>query len=528
MATKSGGIVYLVGAGPGDPGLLTVRGRDLLADCDAVVFDALANPTLLPAPGADGRPERHDVGKRGGSAASARQEEINALLVTLGRSGKRVVRLKGGDPFVFGRGSEEAEALRAAGVEFEIVPGVTAGIAAPAYAGIPVTHRGVATSVTFVTGHEDPAQPEGRTDWGALARSGGTIVLYMGVKTLPRIADALAAGGMPLDTPAAAVQWGTHPDQRTVVATLGTLAGRAAAAGVGAPVITVIGPVVALRERIAWLERRPLFGARIVVTRAAAIPGGARSGGMADRLRALGAEVIEAPATRIEALDGAPLAAAAVRLTEYQWVAFTSQVAVDLFWTALREARLDARALAGVKLCAVGPATADALLGRGLACDVVPKRFVAEGLLDALGGRDDVRGARVLYIAAADARDVLPTGLETLGAVVDTVAAYRSVPDPDGARAAADALARGEVDYVAYASGGAVKAFADAVGAVATRAPAACIGPITAAAARAAGMTVAVESPTSTTAALADAIVADWARRRDGDARAATEAGDDR
>ncbi|HET9002935.1 MAG TPA: uroporphyrinogen-III C-methyltransferase, partial [Gemmatimonadaceae bacterium] len=285
MDTKSRGIVYLVGAGPGDPGLLTVRGRELLADCDAVVFDALANPALLPAPDAEGRPERHDVGKRGGSAASARQDEINALLVALGRSGKRVVRLKGGDPLVFGRGSEEAEALRAAGVAFEIVPGVTAGIAAPAYAGIPVTHRGVATSVTFVTGHEDPAQPEGRTDWAALARAGGTIVLYMGVKTLPRIAAALAAGGMSLDTPAAAVQWGTHARQRTLVATLGTLAERAAAAGIGAPVITVIGPVVALRERIAWLEERPLFGARIVVTRAAAIPGGGRSGGMTERLR---------------------------------------------------------------------------------------------------------------------------------------------------------------------------------------------------------------------------------------------------
>ncbi|MFL5561361.1 MAG: uroporphyrinogen-III C-methyltransferase [Gemmatimonadaceae bacterium] len=515
MANNSSGIVYLVGAGPGDPGLLTVRGRQLLDDCDAVVFDALANPALLPAPDSRGRPERHDVGKRGGSAASARQDEINALLVALGRSGQRVVRLKGGDPFVFGRGSEEAEALRDAGVAFEIVPGVTAGIAAPAYAGIPVTHRGVATSVTFVTGHEDPSQPEGRTDWAALARSGGTIVLYMGVKTLPRIADALAAGGMSLDTPAAAVQWGTHPGQRTVIATLGTLAARAAAAGIGAPVITVIGPVVALRERIAWLEQRPLFGARVVVTRAAAIPAGARTGGMAERLRALGAAVIEAPATRIEALDQAPLRAAVARLHDYEWLAFTSQVAVELFWTALRDYGLDARALAGRKLCAVGPATADAMLARGLACDVVPERFVAEGLLDALGTRGDVRNARFLYVAAVDARDVLTTGLARLGALVDSVAAYRSVPDADGARAAAGALERDEVDYVAYASGGAVKAFVDAVGAVAAKALAACIGPITAAAAREAGLTVAVESATSTTAALAEAIVADWAQRRE-------------
>ena len=528
MATNSRGIVYLVGAGPGDPGLLTVRGRELLAGCDAVVFDALANPALLPAPDASGRPERHDVGKRGGSAASARQEEINTLLVTLGREGKRVVRLKGGDPLVFGRGSEEAEALRAAGVDFEIVPGVTAGIAAPAYAGIPVTHRGVATAVTFVTGHEDPAQGEGRTDWAALARAGGTIVLYMGVKTLPRIAAALAAGGMSLDTPAAAVQWGTHARQRTLVATLGTLAERAAAAGIGAPVITVIGPVVALRQGIAWLERRPLFGARIVVTRAAAIPGGARAGGMAERLRALGAEVIEAPSTRIEPLDQAPLRAAVARLQSHDWIAFTSQVAVELFWSALRDAGLDARALAGRKLCAVGPATADALLARGLAPDVVPQRFVAEGLLEALGSRDDVKGAEFLYIAAADARDALPAGLGGLGAVVDTVRAYRSIPDAEGARAAADALEREEVDYVAYASGGAVKAFVDAVGAAAAKGSAACIGPITAAAARDAGLTVAVESATSTTSALADAIVGDWAKRRGTAGDRDEEASDDR
>ena len=507
------GIVYLVGAGPGDPGLLTVRGRELLADCDAVVFDALANPALLPAPDASGRPSLHDVGKRGGSAASARQEEISALLVALGREGKRVVRLKGGDPFVFGRGSEEAEALRDAGVPFEVVPGVTAGIAAPAYAGIPVTHRGVATSVTFVTGHEDPAQGEGRTDWGALARAGGTIVLYMGVKSLPRIAAALAAGGLSLDTPAAAVQWGTHPHQRTVVATLGTLAERAAAEGISAPVITVIGPVVELRERIAWLERRPLFGARIVVTRAASGPGAAGRISLAERLRALGASVLDAPATRLEALRVASLGNAMAALDRYDWIAYTSQVAVELTWEALRAAGLDARALAGRKLCAVGPATAEALLARGLVPDVVPERFVAEGLLEALGKRDDVRGARFLYVAAEGAREALPDGLAALGARVETIRVYRSAPDVEGARRAADALRAGEVDWVAYASAGAVKAFVDAVGDAARMAPAACIGPITADAARAAGLTVNVESATSTTAALADALAAAWRSR---------------
>src|SRR4051812_7094461 len=267
----SHGMVYLVGAGPGDPGLLTVRGRELLARCDAIATDALANPAIVAAARlANPTVEVHEVGKRGGYGDSASQESINELLVRLAREGKRVVRLKGGDPLVFGRGSEEALVLAAAGVAFELVPGVTAGVAAAAYAGIPVTHRGVATSVTFVTGHEDPAKTDSQTDWAALARSGGTIVLYMGVKTLPRIAEALIVGGMPADTPAAAVQWGTHARQRTITATVSTLAEAIEAAGLGAPVITVIGNVVALRDEIAWFDRLPLFGRRIVVTRASA------------------------------------------------------------------------------------------------------------------------------------------------------------------------------------------------------------------------------------------------------------------
>src|SRR4051812_6981262 len=237
------GVVYLVGAGPGDPGLLTLRGGELLVTCDAIVYDALANPALLALASVRERAtpvELHDVGKRGGASESAKQDEINALLVQLGREGKRVVRLKGGDPLVFGRGSEEAQALAKAGVAFEIVPGVTAGIAAPAYAGIPVTHRGVATSVTFVTGHEDPTKEATTVDWGALAKSGGTIVLYMGVKTLPNIVAALVAGGLSADTPAAAIQWGTPPRQRTVTATVTTLADAIAREGLSAPVITVI------------------------------------------------------------------------------------------------------------------------------------------------------------------------------------------------------------------------------------------------------------------------------------------------
>ncbi len=498
------GTVYLVGAGPGDPGLLTLRGGELLALCDAVVYDALANPALLAMATMPERKkppaEMYDVGKRGGISESARQEEINALLIRLAGEGKRVVRLKGGDPFVFGRGSEEAEALAAAGVGFEVVPGVTAGIAAPAYAGIPVTHRGLSTSVTFVTGHEDPSKDRDTVDWSALARAGGTIVLYMGVRTLPRIANALIDGGRSPDTPAAAVQWGTHPHQKTVTATLSTLAAAIERDGLTAPVITVIGDVVSLRSEISWFETKPLFGRRIVVTRARE-----QAPMLSEKLITLGAEVLEMPATKIEPADPEPIHRAIATLPRYAWVIFTSQNAVRIFWNALRESKLDVRALAGKMIAAVGPMTSLALMERGLAPDVIPDRFVAEGLLEAIGQRD-VRGKRVLYAAATGARATLEAGLESLGAKVDRVALYSSVPDGAGAAALRERLLAGEADAVTYTSASSVNAFVDAVGAdAAARAPAVSIGPVTTAAAKARGLEVAAEASMSTIAGLADA-----------------------
>ncbi|MEO7458005.1 MAG: uroporphyrinogen-III C-methyltransferase [Gemmatimonadaceae bacterium] len=498
----AGGIVYLVGAGPGDPGLLTVRGFDLLRSCDAIATDALANPAIVAAARvANPRAEVHDVGKRGGSGESASQDDINALLVRLGREGKRVVRLKGGDPLVFGRGSEEAQALAAAGVAFELVPGVTAGVGAPAYAGIPVTHRGVATSVTFVTGHEDPAKAETQTDWAALARAGGTIVLYMGVKTLPRIAQALIDGGRAPTTPAAAIQWGTHARQRTVTATLSSLAEVVAREGLSAPVITVIGDVVSLREEIAWFERRPLFGKRVVVTRASA-----QATGLRDALAELGAQVLELPALRVEPLDDAPLSAALAGIGTYDWVVLTSQNAVRIMWDALRAGGRDARALAGVRVACVGRATSDALLARGIAADLVPERFVAEGVLAAMAERDDVRGARVLYLAASDARAALPDGLRALGCTVDVVPVYRSVMEQAGADELRAAVERGAVDVVTFASASAVRGFVEAVGPeLARRVPGISIGPLTSEALRAAGITVGLEAGEASVAALAAA-----------------------
>jgi uroporphyrinogen III methyltransferase/synthase len=514
MADERGGsergIVYLVGAGPGDPGLLTVRGRELLATCDIIATDALANPAIVGAArAANPRVAVFEVGKRGGSPDSASQDAINALLVKLGREGKRVVRLKGGDPLVFGRGSEEAQALAAAGVTFEIVPGVTAGVAAPAYAGIPVTHRGVATSVTFVTGHEDSGKPETQTDWASLARAGGTIVLYMGVKTLPRIAAALVAGGMSPDTPAAAVQWGTYARQRSVVATVTTLADAIEREGLDAPVITIIGAVVDLRAEIAWFDRLPLFGRRIVVTRASA-----QVSGLRDALAALGADVLELPALRVEPLDSAPLREALERPDIYRWIVLTSQNAVSLTWDALRAAGQDARSLAGVRVACVGKSTSDALLGRGLAADVVPSRFVAEAVLEMLAKREDVRGTRVLYVAAEGARDVLPEGLRALGCTVDVVRAYRTVSDGRGAEALRGALESGAVDAVTFASASAVRGFVDAVGEqLSRRAPAVSIGPVTSEAVRAAGISLAAESVEATIPALVSTLVASLTSR---------------
>jgi uroporphyrinogen III methyltransferase / synthase len=502
---RSAGVVHLVGAGPGDPGLLTVRGRELLDECDVVVYDALANPALLSSPRARGV-ALIDVGKRGGSTESAKQAFINDTLISLGRAGKRVVRLKGGDPFVFGRGSEEAQALAAAGLAFEVVPGVTAGIAAPAYAGIPVTHRGVATSVTFVTGHEDPSKPETQVDWDAMAKvaTTGTIVLYMGVKTLPSIVRALTKAWLPADTPAAAIQWGTHTKQRTVVATIGTLADRAKEAGLTAPVISIIGQSVALREEISWFESRPLFGKRIVVTRATAMPGT-----LSSLLRARGADVIEAPSTEIESLDQAPIDAAVAELSSYGWLVFTSATGVRYFRDAMDRAGLDARALAYTEIAVIGPSTAKAVRELGVKPDLVPQRFVAESLLEAMV-EEEMDGARVLIAAAEDSREVLPNGLRERGATVDLVPMYRSRlvtegPDVDMLRSAIDA---GEVDTVTFTSASTVHGFIAQVGRErAAKLKAVSIGPVTSDAAKAADISIAAEAGQATIESLVESVV---------------------
>ncbi len=497
------GIVYLVGAGPGDPGLITVRGKKLIERADAIVYDALANRELLPALAREtGHPELFNVGKRGGDSRSVSQDEINQLLVQLARDGKKVVRLKGGDPFVFGRGSEEAQALNDASVPFEVVPGVTAGIAAAAYAGIPVTHRGLATSVTFVTGHEDPDKATTQTNWNALAKSGGTIVLYMGVKTLPAISKALIDGGMAPEVPAAAVQWGSLPKQRTVVGTLENLAEKAASAGISAPVITVIGWPVILRDEISWFENRPLFGKRVVVTRATQ-----QASMISEKLSDLGADVLEMPATQIARLDLSPLREEIARIGDYQWLIFTSQNAVRIFFEQLLGAGRDSRALAGVLVAAVGPATAGALLEHGITVDIIPERFVAEGLIEKFNERDDVTGSRVLYVTAEGSRETLPEGLAELGAELNVIHAYRSIRDGTGAARLQKQLETGTVNAVTFTSASAVRAYVDLVGEeLAQRVPAASIGPMTTEAISAAGIELLIEAEEATTDGLVAAI----------------------
>ena len=456
---------------------MTRRSLELIARADAILYDRLIAPGALD--GAREGCELRYVGKRPGDAAMG-QEEINSLLVELGRAGKRVVRLKGGDPFVFGRGGEEAEALRSAQVPYEVVPGVTAGVAAPAYAGIPVTHRDSASGVAFVTGHEDPEKPESSLDWDALAAFPGTLVFYMGVKNLPLIARRLRAAGRPDDEPVAVVERGTLPGQRTISATLATVEEEVARADVRPPSITVVGAAAALHESLAWVERRPLHGLVVAVTRARA-----QASSLAAMLSELGAEVVEAPAIRTE-----PRVVELGSLSDYALVCLTSPNGADLLFDALAARGEDARALAGTVVAAIGPGTARAIGARGLRADVVPERSVAEALVEALVDVP-ITGRKVLVARAAEARDILPDALRDRGADVHVVALYDTVAEPlsDEVR---EAL--GRATHVTFTSASTVRWFTEAYGGVPAGARIVSIGPVTSAAAREVGLQVHVEA----------------------------------
>ncbi len=502
------GRVYLIGAGPGDPGLITVKGREALERADVVVYDRLSHPSLLDC--APPSAERVFAGKARGRQELT-QDGINDLLVERARAGLRVARLKGGDPFVFGRGGEEALALARNGIPFEVVPGVSSAIAAPAYAGIPVTHRGIAAGFTVVSGSEDPSKPEASVRWDELARSlaaqGGTLMTLMGWASMEKIMEALQQAGLPADTPVALVQWGTWSRQRTVTGTLETVAARGRAAGLSAPVVAVIGEVVALRDELAWFDNRPLFGKRVLVTRSRT-----QASRMCGLLEDAGAEAVELPAIAIAPPeDFAPLDRALQRLSSFGWVIFASANAVDAVFERLDAQGRDARAFGSAVVGAIGPATAAALQRRGIRPDFTPSRSVSSAALEELAARE-WSGVSVLLPAADIGRDELAEGLSRFGAGVERVTAYRTITPPGAARQAQDALASG-IDIVTFTSSSTVRNLLalleqDGCGREAlSNCLVACIGPVTAGTARDMGLRVDIEAGEHTVDGLAAALV---------------------
>lgn len=497
--------VSLVGAGPGDPGLLTLRGRELLREADVVVYDALINPDILKYAKKDA--QLIYVGKVAGKHALP-QEEINSLLAECARKKGKVVRLKGGDPYIFGRGGEEAEYLARQGIPFEEVPGISSAIAAPAYAGIPLSHRDFCSAITIVTGHENPAKNDSAIDWQALARSGATLVFVMGMKNLPAIAARLMEAGMPPDMPAAVIYRGTTPMQRSLFAPLAELPAAAIAENFTNPSVIVVGKVTSLHESLDWLKNKSLLGRRIMVTRARE-----QASDLADMLAQRGAEVLEFPSLAIQALsDYSAVDEAIAQLDSYAWLIFTSVNGVRFFWERLEKAGRDSRALSGVKVAAIGPATGGALEKRGIKPNLLPSSYVAEKVAEAIlqeeGG--DMAGLRVLLPRAAEARMVLPETLEQAGAQVDIVPVYEARPVKANAEHILAQLSSGELDCISFASSSTVRNFLSIVPAEflqGKKAPVlASIGPITSATLRENGLEVSIEAEQYTIPALVQAI----------------------
>ncbi|MEW6574170.1 MAG: uroporphyrinogen-III C-methyltransferase [Bacillota bacterium] len=503
------GKVYLIGAGPGDPGLITVKGMKCLAAADVVVYDRLVNPRILGYASPDAEvifagksPERHAL----------KQGEINVLLVERARAGKVVARLKGGDPFVFGRGGEEAEALKEAGLGFEVIPGVTSAVAAPAYAGIPVTHRDFTSSVAVVTGNEDPSKPDSVIDWDKLAGC-GTLIFLMGMANLPEIATRLKKAGLPGETPVAVIQWGTTAKQRTVTGSLDDINQEVAAAGLTNPAVVVVGKVVGLREKLAWFEQGPLFGRRIVVTRSRD-----QASVLSEAISALGGEVYEFPTIRIEPpaeWDG--LDAAIRNAAAYDWLVFTSVNGVKMFFRRLRELGCDIRAFSRAAVVAIGPGTRSNLEERGLSVAYMPEEFRADAIAAGLKERAGA-GARVLLPRADIAPDSLPRALAENGFKVDNVVAYRTVPERQNATLLREMLTAGAVDAVTFTSSSTVKnfvaAFEPGTAELLQGVVVASIGPVTSATAQELGLKVDVEARRYTIPGLVEALVGHFERMK--------------
>jgi len=496
---SSPGICFIAGAGPGDLGLVTLRVKEVVEHAQLIVYDYLCNPDILQW--APGDAKIVYAGKKAG-AHTLTQEEINELLVTETAAGKRVVRLKGGDPFVFGRGGEEALALASAHLTFEVIPGVTSAIAAAAYAGIPVTHRGHNSQLTIFTGHEDPAKEASSIDYAKLAQQPGTKVMLMGVDRLAQISSELIAHGARPDLPVALVRWGTTARQHTLRGTLTDIAERARVSGFSAPAVAVFGDVVDLRDSLNWFETRPLFGKRIVVTRTRK-----QAGTLRDGLRNLGADVFELPTIRIEPPHDLRAFAELVRdVHEYDWLVFTSPNGVDAFFEMFYRLYKDSRSIGGVRIAAIGPATAARIRDFHLAVDLQPDEFVAEAVVDAFQKEGSVDNLRILLARAEQARDVLPKRLSALGAIVDEAIAYRTVAEEDAAIPGRIRFIEEGADLITFTSSSTVENF------VALKLPmplaikTASIGPITSKRMRELGLTVDVEAKAYDIPGLVEAI----------------------
>ncbi len=497
------GMVYLIGAGPGDPGLLTLKAKACIENADVVVYDYLASPHLLNH--AKEGAEIIYVGKKGGDHTLS-QDKISQLIADKGLAGSTVARLKGGDPFIFGRGGEEAELLIDQGVPFEIVPGVTSAIAAPAYAGIPLTHREHASSVSLITGHEDPLKPESSIRWDALAKSGSTLVFLMGVKNLANITGKLIENGKSPDTPVALVRWGTTAKQVTVTGTLTTIVDVVKKAGLKAPAVTVVGDVVSLREKMKWFEQRPLLGKKIVVTRARA-----QASDLVKRLSDLGADCIEMPVIKIvPAKEKAPLMNAVRDINYFDWVIFTSVNGVKYFFEALFDQGKDVRALGQLKFACIGPVTKKALRDFGINTDILPETYRAESVVEAFASVT-VKEKRFLIPRAKQARTVLPEELKKMGGIITEINAYETIQADAGSDDLVSLLKKNQIDVVTFTSSSTVNNFMELIGK--NRASQlldgvvlASIGPITSDTAKALGLTPQISADTYTIPGLVDAI----------------------
>lgn len=498
------GKVYLIGAGPGDYQLLSLKAQRCLMTADVIVYDRLADHRILA--NASKNAELIYVGKAS-SNHIMRQEDISQLLVDLAKQGKTVARLKGGDPFVFGRGGEEALLLKENNLPFEIVPGITSAISVPAYAGIPVTHRGIAASFSVITGHEDPTKENSDIHWESLATATDTLVFLMGVANIPKITENLMANGRSGDTPVAIIRWGTKPQQQVWTTTLADAPDMAKREGIKPPSIFLVGEVVKLREQLSWFDNvdtKPMFGTKVLVTRSRA-----QASRLSMSLEELGADVWEVPAIEIQdPADGfAEVDKAIENISEYKWIIFTSVNGVDNFFERLSEARLDGRALANAKVCAIGSATADELEAWGIIADLVPEKFVAESVIEVMTGKVQ-SGDKILIPRAKEAREVLPEKLREMGAIVDVITAYETVKakvDPEPLK---QALSAGDIDIVTFTSSSTVKNLLEIIGdaKLLKKVKLAAIGPVTADTIRSFGLEPAVVADEYTIPGLVKAI----------------------